>query len=117
MAKVRSTPDFLIIGSTLALLALGVVMVYSASAVTAFHDYGDTYYYLKRQLIFAVLGIIGMYVMMNIDYWSWKPLAKTLLIICFVMLIIVLIPGVGVVRGGARSWLGIGSFGVQPQSL
>ena len=43
MAKVRTMPDMVILGSTLILLAIGVVMVYSASAVTAFHDYGDTY--------------------------------------------------------------------------
>lgn len=105
------------LASTLLLLAIGVVMVYSASAVTAFHDYGDPYYYLKRQLIFAVLGIIGMFTLMNVDYWVWKKAAKILLIACFVLLVIVLIPGIGVVRGGARSWLGIGSLGIQPSEF
>lgn len=92
-------------------------MVYSASAVNALHDYGDAYFYLKRQLIFAVLGVISMFVVMNIDYWIWKKYAKVLLIVAFVLLIIVLIPGIGVVRGGARSWLGIGSLGVQPSEF
>ena len=117
MAKVRSAPDTLMLGSSLALLAIGVVMVYSASAVTAFHDYGDPYYYLKRQLIFALLGVASMLFVMNVDYWIWKPFAKAALIVCFALLVIVLIPGIGVVRGGARSWLGIGSFGIQPSEF
>jgi cell division protein FtsW len=117
MAKSRTVPDMVILGSTLILLAIGVVMVYSASAVTAFHDYGDPYYYLKRQLIFALLGVAAMFFVMRVDYWVWKPFAKLALIVCFALLVIVLIPGIGVVRGGARSWLGIGSFGIQPSEF
>jgi cell division protein FtsW len=117
MAKTRSQPDVLIIASTLCLLAIGLVMVYSASAVNAFHDYGDSYYYLKRQLVFAILGLIGMYAMINIDYWVWKKHAPAILIVCFALLVAVLIPGIGVVRGGARSWLGIGSLGIQPSEF
>ena len=70
--KARTLPDLMIIVCTLALLAIGIVMVYSASAVNALHDFGDAYYYLKRQLIFAVLGIVSMFVVMNMDYWIWK---------------------------------------------
>lgn len=117
MAKVRSAPDMIMLASTLILLAIGIIMVFSASAVTAFHDFGDPYYYLKRQVIFAVLGIAGLYVTMNTDYWVWKNFAKLTLIVCFVLLVVVLIPGIGVVRGGARSWLGIGSLGIQPSEF
>jgi cell division protein FtsW len=117
MGKARSTPDIWIIITTLLLLTIGVIMVYSASAVLAFHEFGDWYYYLKRQLLFAVLGIVAMFVTMNVDYWVWKKHARTGLFICLGLLIIVLIPGVGVVRGGARSWLGIGAFGIQPSEF
>ena len=117
MGKSRSAPDTLILFSTLALLAIGVVMVYSASAVNAFHDFGDSYYYLKRQVVFALLGLAGMYATMRIDYHVWKTTAPAVLIACFALLVIVLIPGVGVVRGGARSWLGIGSLGIQPSEF
>lgn len=117
MAKVRSAPDAIILISTLLILAIGVIMVYSASAVLSFHDFGDGYYYLKRQLLFAALGMFAMYVTMNTDYWVWKKYARIGLIGCFVLLIVVLIPGIGVVRGGARSWLGIGSFGIQPSEF
>lgn len=117
MAKIRSLPDMLIILSTLLILTIGVIMVYSASAVLAYHDYGDWYYYLKRQLLFAVLGIIAMYVTMNTDYLIWKKYAKVGLILCFGLLVLVLIPGIGVERGGAKSWLGIASFGIQPSEF
>jgi cell division protein FtsW len=117
MTKARSIPDPWIIIPTMLILGIGVIMVYSASAVLSFHDFGDWYYYVKRQLIFAGLGLVAMYFVMNADYWFLKKYAKPLLIACFVMLAIVLIPGVGVVRGGARSWLGIGSLGIQPSEF
>ena len=117
MSKARSAPDVYILLATLGLLGLGVVMVYSASAVMAFREYGDSFYYLKRQLIFAGLGLVAMYFAMNVDYWVWKKYAKIGLIVCFALLVVVLIPGIGVVRGGARSWLGIGSFGIQPSEF
>lgn len=117
MTKTRSAPDIWIIITTLLILTIGIIMVYSASAVLAFHQYGDWYFYLKRQLLFAVLGIVAMFVTMNTDYYMWKKYANLILIVCFVLLIIVLIPGLGDVRGGARSWLGIGSFGIQPSEF
>jgi len=117
MGKARSAPDIWIIVPTLLLLTIGVIMVYSASAVLAFHDFGDSFYYLKRQLLFAALGVVAMFFTMNVDYMIWKKYAKIALLLCFFLLVIVLIPGVGVVRGGARSWLGIGAFGIQPSEF
>ncbi|MFC5450183.1 stage V sporulation protein E [Paenibacillus aestuarii] len=117
MGKARSAPDIWIIVPTLLLLTIGVIMVYSASAVLAFHDFGDSFYYLKRQLLFAALGVVAMFFTMNVDYILWKKYAKFALILCFFLLVIVLIPGIGVVRGGARSWLGIGAFGIQPSEF
>ncbi|MFD2612808.1 stage V sporulation protein E [Paenibacillus gansuensis] len=117
MPKTRSAPDIWILIPLLAILGIGVVMVYSASSVLAFHNFGDSFYFLKRQLFFAGLGLVAMYFTMNTDYWVWKKVAKVGLIVCFGLLILVLIPGVGVVRGGARSWLGISSFGIQPSEF
>jgi cell division protein FtsW len=115
--KIRNYPDTLIIVSTLLLLGIGVVMVYSASAVLSEQKMDDAFFYAKRQLLFAVLGIISMFVMMNYDYHKLKRIAKPLLIICFLFLVAVVIPGIGQVRGGSRAWLGIGSFGIQPSEF
>lgn len=117
MAKSRTVPDLWMIAATLGILAIGIVMVYSASAVAAFHDYGDAFYYVKRQLIFAVLGVAAMFVTMNVHYTFWRKWAIPAVLVCFALLVIVLVPGLGVVRGGARSWLGIGSLGIQPSEF
>ncbi|KIL41749.1 stage V sporulation protein E [Gordoniibacillus kamchatkensis] len=117
MAKARSAPDLYLITATLLILTIGVIMVYSASAVLAFREHGDSFYYLKRQGLFAVLGVVAMFFTMNVDYWIWKKYAKIGLLVCFALLLIVLVPGIGDVRGGARSWLGIGSFGIQPSEF
>lgn len=117
MVKSRNAPDIWMIVATLGILAIGVVMVYSASAVAAFHDYGDKFYYVKRQLLFAAIGVCAMFATMNVDYARLRKWAFAGLIVCFALLLVVLIPGIGVVRGGARSWLGIGSFGIQPSEF
>ncbi|HET7522397.1 MAG TPA: stage V sporulation protein E [Bacillales bacterium] len=114
MHKSKTTPDFLLVCITLTLLAIGLIMVYSASAVWASYNYGDSFYFAKRQLLFAGLGVIAMFFVMNIEYWTWRKWAKIGLLICFLLLVVVLIPGIGEVHGGARSWLGVGAFSVQP---
>ncbi|RUT36379.1 stage V sporulation protein E [Paenibacillus zeisoli] len=117
MSKTRHAPDIWLLICILALLAIGMVMVYSAGSVLAFHDYGDSFYFVKRQLLFAVLGLISMFFTMNLDYRNLRKYSRPILIVCFILLVIVLIPGIGVVRGGARSWLGISSFGIQPSEF
>lgn len=115
MSKARSTPDFLIIFSTLAILSIGVLMVYSASAVLSYHKFDDYFYFTKRQFLFAGLGILAMMFMMNIDYWLLRRWANLGLIICFGLLILVLF--IGLERNGSKSWLGIGAFSVQPSEF
>lgn len=114
MSKVRSAPDFLIVMSTMCILSIGLIMVYSASAVLSYHEFGDAFYYMKRQLLFAGIGVLMMLLLMNVDYWILRRWAITGLIICFLLLILVLVPGVGLIRGGAQSWIGIGAFSIQP---
>jgi cell division protein FtsW len=115
VAKARSTPDFLIIFSTLAILSIGILMVYSASAIISFHKFGDYFFYVKRQLLFAGLGILIMFVIMNVDYWVWRKWAKVGLIVCFVLLVLVLL--IGDVRNGSKSWIGFGAFSIQPSEF
>jgi cell division protein FtsW len=113
----KSTPDILLIIITFFLLAIGLIMVYSASAVWAEYKFHDSFFFAKRQLLFALVGIIAMFFIMNVDYWTWRTWAKVLLIVCFVLLVLVLIPGVGMVRNGSRSWIGVGAFSIQPSEF
>lgn len=92
-------------------------MVYSASAVWAEYKFNDSFFFAKRQMLFAAVGIAAMFFIMNIDYWTWRTWAKVIIIICFVLLIIVLIPGIGNERNGSRSWIGVGAFSIQPSEF
>lgn len=117
MAKARSAPDIWLLAAIGLILSIGLIMVYSASAVLAFREFGDRFYYVKRQLLFAGLGTGALFLTMKYHYSVWKRWAPMALLVCFGLLVLVLIPGIGVVRGGARSWLGISSFGIQPSEF
>ena len=117
MAVRPKSPDFVIFFTVMALLALGVVMVYSSSAVAANVNFGDSYYFLKRQLVWATLGLIAMLFTMSLDYHAWRKLAKPVMIGTIILLILVLIPGLGKVVNGARRWLGFGSIYLQPSEI
>lgn len=95
---------------TLILLALGVIMVLSASAPSAFTTEGDSYYYFKRQATFAGLGVVIMLIVSKVDYkiYSSKLVANVFIGIALALLVAVFIPGLGVTRNDATRWLKIG---------
>ena len=113
----KSQPDIILIIVTLALLTIGLIMVYSASAIWAAYKFEDSFFFVKRQLLFAGAGVAAMFLVMNIDYLIWKTWSKVLLIVCFVLLVAVLIPGIGMERNGSRSWIGVGAFSIQPSEF
>ncbi|MBM4764022.1 stage V sporulation protein E [Bacillus sp. B15-48] len=117
MPTKKTTPDIILLIATFALLAIGLTMVYSASAIWAEYKFDDSFFFAKRQMLFAGVGIIAMFFIMNVDYWTWRTWAKVLLIVCFILLILVLIPGIGNVRNGSRSWIGVGAFSIQPSEF
>ena len=102
---------------TLLLTAFGVYMVYSASRVWALAKYNDSFYFLKRQLIFALIGIAIMIILINFPIDKLFEKSNLLLLISFVFLIIVLIPGIGILRNGSRSWIGVGTLVFQPSEI
>ena len=95
----------------------GILMIYSASSIWAEYKFNDEFRYLKLQSLFFIIGIIILYIVSNIDYTKYKKKANTILGICFLLLILVLIPGIGSVRNGSRSWFGIGGMGIQPSEF
>ncbi len=117
MKKSQNNIDYWLLGLTIALVTIGLIMVYSASTVWAQDKFHDRFYFLKRQLFFASLGFIMMFFMSRIHFTVWRKYSKTGIIICFVLLLLVLIPGVGLERGGAKSWLGVGAFSIQPSEF
>ena len=107
--------DFSFLIIVLMLVIYGLIMVFSASSASAHHYQGDTLYFIKRQLIWAVLGVIAMFVIARIPYKVVKKLAFPIFIVSVVCL--VLVPIVGKEINGAKRWLGIGSLGFQPSEL
>ena len=117
MAVRPKSLDFILFFTVIALLCFGVVMVYSSSAVSAYVNFNDSYYFLKRQVIWVTLGVMAMLFAINVDYHVWRKLAKPIFIATLVLLVLVLIPGFGKVVNGARRWLGFGSLYLQPSEI
>ncbi|NFG23338.1 stage V sporulation protein E [Clostridium botulinum] len=106
--------DYGIFYSVVLLLAVGVVMVYSASSYYAMFKNNDSMYFLKRQLVWAVLGMIVLCTTMSIDYHKIKKYTLWLMIGCIPLLLVVfLFPGVN----GAQRWIQIGPMSFQPSEL
>jgi len=109
--------DYILIFAVLALLTIGIIMIFSASSVRGENLFNDSYHFLKRQLIFALIGLILMIIFMNVDYHIFEKYAKFIMLIAILLLLIVLIPGIGRKVGGSRRWLGIGFLGGQPSEI
>ena len=95
----------------------GLLMIYSSSNIWAEYKFNDPYKYLKSQAIFLILGYIIIYIVSKINYQIYYKYSNIILFICITLLVLVLIPGIGSVRNGSRSWFGIGSFGIQPSEF
>lgn len=100
---------------TIIILSLfGLLMIYSSSSIWASYKFNDEYKYLKSQTFFLILGYIIIYVISRVNVSLYKKYSNHIFIICTTLLILVLIPGIGTIRNGSRSWFGIGGFGIQP---
>ncbi len=96
---------------------LGILMIYSSSSVWAEYKFNDPLKYVKHQFLFYVVGLLLMLFLSKVDISYYKKYANKILLGCFILLVLVLIPGIGKVRNGARSWFGIGSLGIQPSEF
>jgi len=96
------------------LLAIGILMVYSASNAFSRDQNGDSLYYLKRQLMFCCLGISLMFCAMIPSYEMYENLAWVLLGISAILLVLVYIPKIGVNINGSNRWIKIGNLSFQP---
>jgi cell division protein FtsW len=108
----------LLLTATLCLAAFGVVMVFSASSTTSLlGDSADGAYYLKRTVLFGAAGLVLMHVLARRGASLVRATTPLILVITFVLLVAVLMPGVGLEANGARRWIGAGLFQVQPSEI
>ena len=101
----------------LVLVAVGLVMIASSSVYWAELKYNNPWHFVQRQALFAILGLIAMNLTSHLDLNRLRAYNKPILALCFIALMLVLIPGLGVQRNGSRSWFGVGSFLVQPSEF
>lgn len=106
--------DPVLLGTTFALVLLGLVMVSSASISVADRQVADPFYYLERQSIGVGLGLVGALLAMSIPTMVWERLALPLMFLAFALLILVLIPGVGHEVNGSRRWFQLPFTNFQP---
>ena len=99
------------------LLTLGLLMMTSASVEIASSRYGDPFFHLKRQSVFAVLGCIAMLITLHLPMRFWRSISAYLLLLSFALLTLVLLPGVGRVVNGSARWIDLGFFNLQPSEL
>ncbi|HEY8342964.1 MAG TPA: putative lipid II flippase FtsW [Calditerricola sp.] len=114
MEPKRGTPDFVLFFLTLALVGFGLVMIASASQVIAYWYRDDPFYFVKRQLASAGVGLVALFVAMNIPYRVYKRFFLLIAGASFLFLLTVFLPGVGKEVNGARGWITLGSLQLQP---
>ncbi len=115
--KVLLSTDIGLLLITVGLVCFGLLMVYSSSFIFAQERTGDGFAFIKKQLLFAALGLIGMVFVSRVPYRKWYDWAYPMLGMTILMLVLVLVPGVGARVGGAQRWLRLGFFNFQPGEL
>ncbi len=98
-------------------MILSLFMIYSASFVWAEYKFDNKFHYVLTQGMFVLIGLLVLFIISKIDYNIYFKKANLILFTCLILLVLVLIPGLGVVRNGSRSWFGIASFGIQPSEF
>ena len=111
------TYDITLLFSVLFLVGIGIVMVYSASSALALKKFGSDYYFLKRQALFSLMGMIALVTCGHIPMAVYKSLAYPLLAIAILLLLLVPFSNLGVTAGGAKRWLSIMGFSFQPSEI
>ena len=113
----KKSPDYCLFAVVIILLSIGTCMIFSSSFIMADKWYGDSYYFLKKQIIYAIIALIVLLLSINIDYHFYKKVSIPLLIISIILLSAVFIPGVGRSAGGAVRWVKFGILSFQPSEI
>ena len=106
--------DYLMFFACIVLVGIGITMSYSASAILAMERFGDAYFFLKRTVIYSIIGFVLLFVMAKVPYIYLKNIVYPLLIVSILAVLFVFIPGIGHSVGGATRWLRLGFINFQP---
>jgi len=114
-SKPIGRPDFLLLFISFFLVCFGLVMIFSASSALGLKDFGNQWYYVNRQAMFAVVGLAAMLICMRIPFTTWKKLAPPMILTALLLLGLVLL--IGNDAGGARRWFAVKGFSFQPSEF
>ncbi len=117
MTGKRLSYDRLLYSVSLLLVGVGIIMVYSAGAIRAGEKYDDPFFFLKKQLLWALIGFVAMVWAMNRDYRTFQQYAPLLFFFSVFLLILVLVPSIGVKINNARRWIRLFGISFQPSEL
>lgn len=109
--------DYLLLIAVVLLSIIGAIFIYSASNYSAKKTYGDEYYFVKKQVIGVLLGVVAMICTSIFDYNKLKKFVIPVSIVSFLTLILVFVPGIGVENYGAKRWIGFGGITLQPSEI
>ncbi|WP_045107000.1 putative lipid II flippase FtsW [Legionella hackeliae] len=109
--------DKWLMGAVLGLIIIGLMMVASSSVMISTKYYHQPFHFLIRQACYLFAGFMAALVVMRIDSSTWEKMSMPLLLICLLMLLVVLIPGIGRIVNGSRRWLAFGPIGIQVSEL
>lgn len=111
-------PDLIFLSTLIILVVLGLIILSSASAVIAYQNFQDSYFFLKKQITNGLLfGIILFFIMLHLNYHQWKKWSFWFFAGTVILLILVFIPGLGQTFGGSTRWLNIFGFNFQPSEI
>ena len=116
-AAEQATHDVSLLFSVLILVGIGIVMVYSASSTLALEKFGKDYYFLRKQILFALLGISALVACRYIPYRLYRSMAYIFLVIAAGLLVAIQVTQLGHTAGGAERWLRYKGFSFQPSEF
>ena len=116
MSEIRNMDRWMLV-SLVVLLAIGITMVLNTSYLYSQERFGDGTYLFRKQLVAMGLGLLGLSVASLLPPSAYRRLTGPLLIVTLIAMVLVLVPGIGLTRGGAHRWLGVPPFVFQPSEL
>ncbi len=117
VAERHSNGYWVFVALIMVLCLFGLMMVLSSSSVDALRNYGNSWVFFNKQVIWMGLGAAALIVASRFDYRRLRPLSTPLLIASAVLLVLVLVPGIGIVVYGSRRWIGFGDLRMQPSEF
>ncbi len=113
----RGRPDITLFIVAIILVVIGTVMIYSSSSIIALEKYGDGYHYIKKQILFVLLGLGAMIGTSKVPYRYWAKAAYPAVLISIALLTLLIVPGFGTKVGGATRWFRAGGVSFQVSEL